>query len=302
MSSIPLPLRPVLANPAAVAPPWQASPLRLLLASPALVFLALLFAAPIGYLFTVSLHPGGGMGRVDPGWTLANYQRFATDAYYVGILWDTFLYGLTTAVVCAVLGFPFAYFLARTSSRWRPALLFVTVVPLLVSVVIRNLGWLPILGENGLLNWLLLRTDLVEQPHQWIFNYLGAVIGMVHVQFPIMILMLSATIRKIDPAIEEAAINLGATPWQTFWRVVLPLARPGLIAGALLVFMASISALVTPGILGGKRVMLMALYINQQIRAVLNYPVGATAAMLTMVAAIVAMLVAMRLMAEKVPK
>lgn len=297
MSSLPLPAPRTAAAPP--ARPWQANPLRVLLASPALVFLALLFAAPIGYLFTVSLHAGGGMGRIDPGWTLANYQRFATDAYYVGILWDTFLYGLTTAAVCAALGFPFAYFLARTSSRWRPALLFVTVVPLLVSVVIRNLGWLPILGENGLVNWLLLQTGLVQTPPQWIFNYLGAVIGMVHVQFPIMILMLSATIRKIDPAIEEAAINLGATPWQTFWRVVLPLARPGLIAGALLVFMASISALVTPGILGGKRVMLMALYINQQIRAVLNYPVGATAAILTMVAAVLAMLIAMRLLAQK---
>ena len=138
----------------------------------------------------------------------------------------------------------------------------------------------------------------IADPPQWILNYGGAVIGMVHVQLPFMVLLLVGVIRKIEPAIEEASTNLGASPIQTFLHVILPLSRPGLIAGSLLVFMASISALVTPAILGGKRVMLMALYIDQQIRSVLNYPVGATAATLTMLTAVAAMALAARVLSK----
>lgn len=261
---------------------------------PGLTFLGVFFLAPILYLFLLSLHPGGGMGRVDPEWSIINYQNFLGDAYYLSILVDTCLFGAFTAVICAILGFPFAYWLARTHSKWRSLLLFITVLPLLISVVIRNLGWIPVLSERGMINQILLASGLISEPVQWIFNYTGALIGMVHVQLPFMILMLMSVIRKIDPSLEEAAVNLGATPTHAFLRVVLPLSQPGLVAGTLLVFMASVSALVTPSLLGGKRVMLMAIYIDQQIRSLLNYPVGATAAIVTMVTALLAMLLAIR--------
>lgn len=265
------------------------------LAVPGSIFLALFFLAPLCYLLALSLHPGGSMGRVGPEWSLVNYQRFLTDTYYLGILWDTGLFGASTALICAVLAFPFSYKLARMRGPWRTPLLFITVLPLLISAVIRNLGWIPVLSERGVLNLILQAAGLRAEPVEWIYNYTGALIGMVHVELPFMVLMLMAVIRKIDPALEEAAINLGAAPWQVFLKVILPLSRPGLVAGTLMVFMASISALVTPAILGGKRVMLMALYIDQQMRGLLNYPVGATAAILTMVAASVAMLLALKL-------
>jgi putative spermidine/putrescine transport system permease protein len=265
------------------------------LALPGLAFLGVFFVAPIGYLLILSLHGGGSMGRVDDTWTLSNYARFLSDAYYLQILLDTLVFGALTAIICAVFGFPFSYYLARTRSRWRTPLLFVTVLPLLISAVIRNLGWIPVLTEHGMLNTLLLGSGVVKEPVQWIFNYTGALIGMVHVEFPFMVLMLTSAIRKIDPALEEAAINLGATPFLAFVRVVLPLCRPGLAAGASMVFMAAISALVTPGILGGHRVMFMALYIDQQMHGVLNYTVGSTAAILTMIGALASMLLAVRM-------
>ncbi|NPT39122.1 ABC transporter permease [Paraburkholderia xenovorans] len=262
---------------------------------PGLVFLGAFFIAPIGYLFVLSLHLGAQMGQIDDAWTLTNYTRFLSDAYYRDILTGTLGFGAATAAICAIAGFPFSYFLARTQSRWRTPLLFVTVLPLLISAVIRNLGWIPVLGEHGMLNRLLLDSGLVAHPVGWIYNATGALIGMVHVEFPFMVLLLTGAIQKIDPALEQAAINLGATPAQAFWHVVLPLCRPGLAAGAALVFMGAISALVTPTILGGGRVMLMALYIDQQIHSVLNYPVGSTAAMLTMAAALVSLVLAARL-------
>ncbi|MDR5821796.1 ABC transporter permease [Caballeronia sp. LZ043] len=264
------------------------------LALPGLAFLGVFFVAPLGYLLVLSLHGGGSLGRVDDAWTLANYVRFLSDAYYLHILLDTLGFGALTALICAVCGFPFSYWLARTHSRWRTPMLFVTVLPLLISAVIRNLGWIPVLTEHGMLNSVLLALGVIKTPLEWIFNYIGALIGMVHVEFPFMVLMLTGAIRKIDPALEEAAINLGATPAQAFLRVVLPLCRPGLAAGASMVFMAAISALVTPGILGGHRVMFMALYIDQQMHNVLNYPVGSTAAMLTMFAALASMWLALR--------
>jgi len=265
------------------------------LALPGVLFLTVFFVAPLCYLLALSMHGGGSMGRVDPQWSLVNYQRFLSDHYYLGILWDTGVFGALTALICAIFAFPFSYKLARMRTKWRTPLLFITVLPLLISAVIRNLGWIPILSERGMLNQIVLAAGLRNEPLQWIYNYTGALIGMVHVELPFMVLMLVAVIRKIDPALEEAAINLGATPWQVFRRVILPLSRPGLVAGTLIVFMAAISALVTPAILGGKRVMLMALYIDQQMRALLNYPVGATAAILTMAAALAAMLLAMKL-------
>lgn len=264
------------------------------LLAPGLAFLGVFFVVPLGYLLVLSLHSGGGMGQVDATWTLSNYARFLTDRYYFGIMADTLGFGAATAAICAIAGFPFSYFLARTRSRWRTPLLFVTVLPLLISAVIRNLGWIPVLSEHGMLNHVLLKTGLVSHPVQWIFNYTGALIGMVHVEFPFMVLMLMGAIQKIDPALEEAAINLGATPTQAFFRVVLPMCRPGLAGGAAMVFMGAISALVTPAILGGNRVMLMALYIDQQIHGVLNYPIGSTAAILTMAAALASMLIAVR--------
>jgi putative spermidine/putrescine transport system permease protein len=265
------------------------------LALPGLAFLGVFFVAPIGYLLVLSLHAGGSMGRVDDAWTLSNYVRFLSDSYYLQILLDTLGFGALTALICAAGSFPFSYWLARTRSRWRKPMLFVTVLPLLISAVIRNLGWIPVLTEHGLLNTVLLDTGIIDTPLQWIFNYTGALIGMVHVEFPFMVLMLTGAIRKIDPALEEAAVNLGATPAQAFVRVVLPLCRPGLVAGSSMVFMAAISALVTPGILGGHRVMLMALYIDQQMHNVLNYPVGSTAAILTMIAALASMVLAWRM-------
>ncbi|WP_439816306.1 ABC transporter permease [Zavarzinia sp. CC-PAN008] len=262
---------------------WRLGDPWVWLAAPAVIMLVFVFVAPLLALATNSLHPGASMGRIKPDWTLDNYVRFLSDPYYLGILLDTFVVGLLVVAVSATLSYPVAYYLARTRSRWRAVFSFVVVAPLLISVVVRNLGWIPVLGDSGLINWLLLSSGLTEKPVKLVYNEFGVVLGLVHSLSPLMILSLANVIRRIEPEIEEASINLGATPFETFWRVILPLSRPGLLAGGLLVFTLSISAYITPAMMGGKKVLVMALLIEQQIRSVLNYPFGATVAVVLLV-------------------
>ena len=259
---------------------------------PGTIVLGLVFGFPIAYLCVNSFFRHAGLGQVEPDFTLANYSKFLTDWFYLSILADTFLLGAIVVSACVVLAYPVAYFLARTRSRWRGVLIFLVVAPLLISVVIRNLGWLPLLGSNGLVNWFLLTFGIVEEPLKLIHNFTGVAIGLTHSVLPFMILTLTTVIQRIDPTIEEAALNLGASPWQTFWRVVFPLSRPGLLGGYLLVFTLTISAFTTPALMGGKRVMVMATYIEQQVRFVLNYAFGATTAVILMIAAIALTIIA----------
>ncbi len=138
---------------------------------PAVLVLLIVFVLPIGQLALNSLHVKAGPSMIDPAWTLDNYIRFLSDPFYYGILLETFILGIVVVSVCLVIGFPVAYFLARTRSRWRGALIFVVVSPLLISVVIRNLGWLPVLGSSGVINWLPLSLGILSQPVQLINNY-----------------------------------------------------------------------------------------------------------------------------------
>jgi putative spermidine/putrescine transport system permease protein len=266
---------------------------------PAVLVLILVFVLPIGQLALNSFHRNAGLGIVDPAWTLDNYLKFLGDPFYYGILLDTLLLGVLVVSICLVIGFPVAYFLARTRSRWRGTLIFIVVSPLLISVVIRNLGWLPVLGSSGVVNWILLNLHIISEPLRMISNFTGVVIGLVHALSPFMILSLMTVIQRIEPEIEEASINLGASPFQTFWRIVLPLSRPGVLAGYLLVFTVVLSAFTTPGMMGGNRVLVMSTYISQQIRTVLNYPFAAMAAVILMLVTTVTTVIALRLSREK---
>ncbi len=261
---------------------------------PALLTLAIVFFAPILLLALQSFHPSAGLGQLGKEWTLENYWNFVTDSFYWGIMLDTLLMATIVVTVCMVVAYPVAYFLARMRSRWKPVLVFLIVSPLLISVVIRNLGWLPILGNSGLINWILRSLGILEEPIQLAGNFTGACIGLIHAWLPIMILTIMTVIQRIELEIEEASINLGASPFETFWRVLLPLSRPGLLAGYLLVFTVVISAFVTPGMLGGKRVLVMAVYVEQQLRVVLNYATSSTAAIILMITAGALTLIALR--------
>jgi putative spermidine/putrescine transport system permease protein len=270
-----------------------------LLSLPMVSMLALVFAVPIGSLIVLSFYSMTGPAAVGDHLTLENYRSFFTDIFYFKIVLNTFWLGVVVVCSCLIIGYPVAYFLARTRSHWRGLLLFLVVAPLLVSAVVRNIGWFPLLSDNGLVNWLLLKSGLVSQPIPLISNFTGVVIGLVHALLPFMILTLTTVIQRIEPDLEEAAASLGAGPIQTFAQVMLPLSLPGMIGGSLLVFTMAIAAYTTPVIMGGNRVLVMATFIGQQFRTVLDYATGATSAAVLMLLAGLLTALALRLGAQR---
>jgi putative spermidine/putrescine transport system permease protein len=245
---------------------------------PALAILAFAFVVPICGLIVLSFYQMTGPVVVGDIASLDNYLHFFSDVFYLRILLNTFVLGGLVVFFCLIIGYPVSYYLARSKSRWRGFLLFLVVSPLLVSAVVRNIGWFPILSNGGLVNWLLLKFSIISQPIPLISNFTGVVIGLVHALLPFMILTLTTVIQRIEPELEDAAASLGAGPVTVFTQVLLPLSVPGAIGGSLLVFTMAIAAFTTPVIMGGNRVLVMATYIGQQFRTVLDYAIGATVA------------------------
>jgi putative spermidine/putrescine transport system permease protein len=213
--------------------------------------------------------------------TTANYIDLL-DASFMTVLLRTLRLGLVCTVVCALFGYPLAYFLARTERRVALIGLFFLVMPLMVSAVIRTFGWLVILGRNGLVNGAFTAFGLDRLP--LLYNETAVVIGLANVFVPFMVLPLMASIERINPALEEAARNLGASWSQTFRRVILPLSLPGLISGCLLVYSAAISAFVVPMLMGGARVRVIGRLIYDQLLISYQWPNASAIATLLVIA------------------
>ncbi len=256
------------------------------LAVPGLVLLAAGFVMPMLLLAGYSVLHDGANGQVRGPVTAINYIAIVTDPLYLRVLSNTVLLGAAVTLICACLAYPLAYFLVRSRSRWRGPLMFLMITPLMISSVIRNIGWIPILGDNGAVNVALLASGVINHPLLLMNNLTGVVIALVHALLPFMTLMLMAVIQAIHPEVEEAARMLGANPWRSFWEVVFPLSRRGLAAGCALVFSIAVSSYTTPTILGGGRVLVMATFIAQQIQSVLRYAFGSA---LTIVLFVVAL-------------
>ncbi|MGE0714884.1 MAG: ABC transporter permease [Alphaproteobacteria bacterium] len=213
-----------------------------------------------------------------------NYVKFFTDPYYINVLWTTVKVAIACTVVSLVLAFPVAYFLARTTSRWKSLLVILAVFPLMVGNVVRAAGWMVVLGNEGIVNAVLLKLALVSEPVKLLYTPFAVVVGIVAVVLPYMILTLQSVLEGIDYSVEEAALNLGAGPARTFWRIVLPLAMPGVLAGTVLVFILCMNAYATPVLLGGPQFKMMAPALYDQIARSTNWPFGAALAFVLMTA------------------
>lgn len=225
-----------------------------LLTFPAVVFVGGLFLAPIVTFLATSVIVSGADGT----WrfSLALYRAFFSDPYSWHLMARTLRIGLITVVCSLVLAFPVALFLRQTSPRWRAIVSILLLSPLLTSVVVRTLAWVMLLGPKGLLNSSLAAMGLGSV--SLIYNETGVVIGLTHVYFGYMLLSLMTSILKIDQNLMMAASNLGADRWQALLKVVIPLSLPGALAGSILVFTVSVSAYVTPVLLGGTNTKVMA--------------------------------------------
>jgi putative spermidine/putrescine transport system permease protein len=262
---------------------WLRAKASLLLVVPTLAFLIAFLLLPYLNMVVMSFRTPSTRQVFAPGFTAANYldALLDPDLYYLRILWDTMALGVMTTAICLVLGYPVAYHLARSRSRFKGILYAFILSPLLVGVVVRCYGWIIILANNdGLINNTLRRLGLIETYLPLMYNTFGVSIGLVHIFLPFMILPVLGAIQSIDPALEEAAQSLGASRLRTMLRVVLPLSLPGVQAGSVLVFVLTISSYVTPILLGGFKVVIMSTLVVQQLLDAMLWPFGAALAFL----------------------
>ena len=248
--------------------------LRGLLLAPGLLALAVTFILPLIWLGRISVLPRRGDGVALPGFTLQAYQHVLGDGFYWWVLWKTVWLGVLTAALAVPMAFPIALFLARTTTRWRGVLAALAIAPLLTSTVIRTYGWMVILGRHGMINDMLLWSGLLATPVRLDNGTLATVIALTEILMPYAIISILSNLGRLNMEIEQAAALLGATPVQVFRRVVLPLVLPGLMTAALLVFVLAISSLVTPQLMGGGRVFVLATEIFNETTVTLNWQVA----------------------------
>ncbi len=237
-----------------------------LLALPTVLTLLFFFIGPMIYILIRTLLENG----------LSDFADFFTDPFYLNILWVTFRVSLISTVISLILGYPAAYYMARTKSRMRQVMMIIILFPFLVSAVVRSYGWMVILGNNGLLNQLLLALGLIQSPLKILNTETAVIIGMIHLLIPYMVLSLVGVLQSIDPNVEYAAYSLGASPFWTFLKVIFPLSLPGIISGCVLVFTMSMTSYVTPKLLGGSKFRMMATMVVQEINV--NFDWGAASA------------------------
>jgi len=259
---------------------------RVLLLGPYVLLLALFFATPLALMLLISLSRQS-FGQLEWTPTLQHYVRFFTDAYYLGVLGDTLWLGAITTAVALLLGYPLAYHLARTRSRWKPLLIVCILSPLLVGIVIRCYGWMILLADRGLINATLMEHGWLARPLPLMYNKFGVTLALVHVFLPFMVLSLTGVLKRIDPQLIEVSQTLGASPWRAFLEVTLPLSLPGILAGSLLVFSLAISSFVVPILIGGFKVHVLPMVVYEQVLSVFDWPFGAANALVLLAISVV---------------
>jgi putative spermidine/putrescine transport system permease protein len=241
-----------------------------MLAAPALAVLALAFAWPMLILARMSLNLTGDGGELIPAVSVQTYAKLAADSFTWSMSWDSLVLSAVSATAATVLAYPMALFLFRTQSRWRNLLAILAVAPLLVSGTARVIGWLAILGDGGLINAVLRSLGIPTQ--HLINNWTGVRIGLTESVMPYIVLALLAGFGRLDPRLEEAAATLGASPFTRFWRVTFLLTLPAVSAGWILGFVLAISAFITPHLMGGGRVFVLATEIYDAATETLDWP------------------------------
>lgn len=277
--------------------PWHAYVPLWLMSAPALLLFATLVLVPLAMTLALTFY------RFDPAsgpiaaFDFHNYVEVLGSSYFHTIFLRTFGIALLTTVLCVAIGTPEAYVLSRMRDPWRSLFLLVILAPLLVSVVVRAFGWSMLLNTNGLVNQAFALFGL--GPYKLEYTTFAIVIALVHVMLPFMVIPVWTALQRLDPQTENAALSLMASPATTLRRIVLPQLVPGILSGSLMVFGLSASAFAIPGLLGGRRLKVAATAVYDQFLSSMNWPLGATIAMLLLVANLVVMLTYYRVLERR---
>ena len=249
--------------PVTAYPLWLASPLALAM--------LLFFITPLLMLGVVSFYSDTAMTQ----WgSLANWAK-TLDGFGLTVLLDTLWLGVQVTALSLVLGFALAWTFLKMPGRLQPLIIFIVMLPLLTSVVVRTFAWIVILGRQGIVNNFLMDFGLIETPIKLLYTRLGLVVTLANVQLPLMVLPLITALQRIDMNLSDASASLGASEWQTFKKITVPLALPGVIAGCLLTFSAAITAFISQSLIGGGQMLFMPMYLYQQVSALSNFPFAA---------------------------
>jgi len=251
------------------------------LAAPALGWLGVFFFVPLLVVFLISFAARGTYGGVTWTFTGANYAALA-DPLYLRIYARSLALAALTTAFCLLLGYPLAYYIARQPARRQAAWLVLVMVPFWTNFLVRTYAWIFILRTEGLLNTVLLDLHLITDPVEILYSDTAILIGLIYGYLPFMVFPLYATLSRLDPSLVEAAWDLYARPWAVFWRVMLPLTRPGVMAGCILVFVPALGAFITPDLLGGARTMMVGNLIQHEFLVVRDWPLGAAASFVLM--------------------
>lgn len=260
---------------------------------PPAVTLFLFFLIPLALVLAVSFLSRGTYGGIEWIPTLGNYTSIA-DPLYLRIFWRSLWMAVLTTLICLALGFPLAYAIARAPRRWQGALLLLVIIPFWTNFLVRTYAWMFILRTEGLLNTTLAGLGLIHEPLNILFTDTAVLIGLVYGYLPFMVLPLYAALERMDPSLIEAAWDLYAKPFQVFTRVVLPLVKPGVVAGCVLVFIPSLGAYVTPDLLGGARTLMIGNLIQHQYLGVRDWPFGSALSFVLMAGVLAAVLYYLR--------
>lgn len=250
---------------------------------PGLLALAVSYALPLVYMIRMSFNIGEGEGRYTTALSLDSYIKPLSQPYYWKVIGNTLGMGLGVAVLCVLVSYPIALFLARSTSKWKGLLVALAIAPLLTSAVVRTFGWMVILGNQGLVNSTLKAMGLISVPLQLANSMTGVVIGLVEIFMPYAILGMMSGFGRLSTQLEEAAGSLGASPGKVLARITVPLSLPGVLTAFLLVFVLAISTFVTPQLLGGGRVHVMATEIYDQTTGLLNWPFAASLSVILLI-------------------
>ena len=261
---------------------------HLLLLLPALFTLAVFFVYPLFGILMRSVYKNG--------YTLESYRRVFQTSVYLAVIGLTFRTAAVVTLSTLLLGYPLAYVLATVRPRLARVVVVIVVLPFLTSIIVRTYAWMVLLGRNGVVNHYLLALGLTDGPLRLLYNQAGVVVGMTYVLLPFMVLTLASVMRGIDPAFVRAAHSLGASRWQAFRRVFLPLSLPGIAGGTLLVFILSLGFFITPALIGGPSDVMIAMLIEREVEFTLNWSFASTLAVILLVLTLVGFAVYYRLM------
>lgn len=250
---------------------------------PAAGFLAAFLVYPLLLTIVISFHDFTPLGGMKPAFQVGNYWTLLSDPYYLSVLLGTLRISLIVTVCCLIIGYPLALWMTRLEGAWKAVAMFCALAPLMISVVIRSLGWLVILSDSGLINQILLAAGIVEHPVRLLYNEFAVIVGLTEALLPFMIISLLVSLQAIPRAVIQAASVTGAGQWTVFRRILLPLSLPGIAAGSLLVFAIATSSFVTPRILSGGHINMVANLVVDNFLVTLNWPFGAAVGILLLV-------------------